>query len=207
MTLDDVQHAAHARRAALVQSLLFVAGFTITFVALGASATLVGRVLVTYRVWVSRIGGLLVLVFGLYLLGVLKVGVLSRERRIHFSDKPLGYLGTVVVGIAFGAGWTPCVGPILGAILMYAGSSVDVSRGVSLLLAYSLGLGVPFVITAVAIEWFLGAFAAIRRHLIWIERISGAVLVIVGVLMLTDSLAAITGALQAWTPSALRSRL
>ncbi len=129
---DARRRAAHGARAArgAAAVALFVAGFTIIFLALGASATLVGRVLVTYRVWVSRIGGLLVLVFGLYLLGVLKVGVLSRERRIHFSDKPLGYLGTVVVGVAFGAGWTPCVGPILGAILMYAGSSADVSRGV-----------------------------------------------------------------------------
>src|SRR5436305_5775597 len=155
MTLDDVPRA---RRVALVHALLFVLGFSLIFLALGASATLLGRLLVVYRVWISRVGGLLVLTFGLYLLGILKLGAFSRERRIHITDKPLGYLGTVVVGIAFGAGWTSCIGPIPGSILTYAATQGEVSRGVSLLGAYSLGLAVPFVLAAVAIERFLVAF-------------------------------------------------
>ena len=111
MTLDDLPRA---RRTAFVHALLFVLGFSLVFLALGASATLIGRLLFTYRVWISRVGGLLVLAFGLYLLGVFNLGAFARERRMHITDKPLGYLGTVVVGVAFGAGWTPCIGPILG---------------------------------------------------------------------------------------------
>ena len=204
MSLEDVQRA---RRVAFVHALLFVLGFSLIFLALGASATIVGRLLVTYRVWISRIGGLLVLAFGLYLLGVFNLGAFARERRIHLTDKPLGYLGTVIVGIAFGAGWTPCIGPILGSILTYAATQQDLSRGVILLGAYSLGLAVPFVAAAVAIEWFLTAFQAIRGHMLWVTRIAGAVLVVVSVLMITDYMAVLTGMLQGWTPSALRNLL
>jgi cytochrome c-type biogenesis protein len=204
MTLDDV---ARARRTALIHSLLFVLGFSLIFLALGASATLLGRLLVTYRVWISRVGGVLVLIFGLYLLGVFNLGVFARERRVHITDKPLGYLGTVVVGIAFGAGWTPCIGPILGSILTYAATQADVSRGVGLLAAYSLGLAIPFVLAAVAIERFVAVFQRMRSGMVWVSRISGALLVVVAVLMLTDYLTVITGVLQAWTPAALKSRL
>src|SRR5581483_10911631 len=146
MTLDDV---ARARRVALVHALLFVLGFSLIFLAMGISATLIGRLLVTYKVWISRIGGLLVLAFGLYLLGAFNLGAFARERRIHITDKPLGYLGTVIVGVAFGAGWTPCIGPILGSILTYAATQGSVQRGMILLGAYSLGLAVPFVLAAV----------------------------------------------------------
>ena len=204
MTLDDLPRA---RRAALAHALLFVLGFSLIFLALGASATLLGRLLVTYRVWISRAGGLLVLAFGLYLLGVFNLGVLSRERRAHVTDKPLGYLGTVIVGVAFGAGWTPCIGPILGSILTYAATQAEVSRGVVLLGAYSLGLGVPFVLAAVAIERFLNAFAVIRRHMVWVTRVSGAALVVIALLMITDYLRVITNVLQAWTPVWLRNVL
>ena len=204
MTLDDV---ARARRTALIHSLLFVLGFSLIFLALGASATLLGRLLVTYRVWISRVGGVLVLIFGLYLLGVFNLGVFARERRVHITDKPLGYLGTVVVGIAFGAGWTPCIGPILGSILTYAATQADVSRGVGLLAAYSLGLAIPFVLAAVAIERFVAVFQRMRSGMVWVSRISGALLVVVAILMLTDYLTVITGVLQAWTPAALKSRL
>lgn len=204
MSLDDVQRA---RRIALIHALLFVLGFSLIFLALGASATLLGRLLITYRVWISRVGGLLVLVFGLYLLGVFNLGVFARERRVHITNKPLGYLGTVAVGIAFGAGWTPCIGPILGSILTYAATQQDVSRGVALLGAYSLGLAVPFVLAAVAVEWFLTAFQTIRRHMVWVTRTAGAVLVVVAVLMITDYLTVLTGILQGWTPAALRNYL
>ena len=204
MTLDD---ARRSRRIALVHALLFVLGFSLIFLALGASATLLGRLLVTYRVWISRVGGLLVLAFGLYLLGVFNLGAFSRERRFHITDKPLGYLGTLIVGIAFGAGWTPCIGPILGSILTYAATQADLSRGVVLLGAYSLGLAIPFVLAAIAIERFLGAFSRLRPHLVWVNRLSGAVLVVVALLMITNYLAVITSVLQGWTPAALRNLL
>lgn len=204
MTLDDVQRS---RRVALVHAVLFVLGFSLIFLALGASATLLGRLLVTYRVWISRVGGVLVLAFGLYLLGVFNLGVFSRERRFHLTDKPLGYLGTLVVGIAFGAGWTPCIGPILGSILTYAATQDDVRRGMLLLGAYSLGLAVPFLLAAVAIERFLAAFQKLRGKMIWVTRLSGAILVIVALLMITDYLTVITGVLQGWTPRGLRNLL
>jgi cytochrome c-type biogenesis protein len=204
LSLDD---ASRARRATLIHALLFVAGFSIIFLALGASATLLGRLLITYRVWISRVGGVLVLAFGLYLLGVFNLGAFSRERRIHLTDKPLGYLGTVLVGVAFGAGWTPCIGPILGSILTYAATQAEVSRGLALLGAYSLGLAVPFILAAVAVERFLAAFAVIRRHMVWVTRVSGGVLVVVALLMITDYLSVLTGVLQSWTPNALKQLL
>jgi cytochrome c-type biogenesis protein len=204
MTLDDVPRA---RRVALVHALLFVLGFSLIFLALGASATLLGRLLVVYRVWISRIGGLLVLAFGLYLLGIFKLDAFARERRIHITDKPLGYLGTILVGIAFGAGWTPCIGPILGSILTYAATQGEVSRGVQLLGAYSLGLAIPFLLAAVAIEHFIVAFGAIKRHLVWVTRVAGALLVVVALLMITDYMSVLTGMLRGWTPDALKNLL
>src|ERR1051325_1643035 len=133
MSLEDVQRS---RRAALVHALLFVAGFSLIFLALGASATVLGRLLIVYRAWLTRLGGVLVLIFGLYLLGAFNLGVFARERRVHLTDKPLGYLGTVVVGIAFGAGWTPCLGPILASILTMAATQDNLGRGMGLLGAY-----------------------------------------------------------------------
>lgn len=204
MTLDDVPRA---RRTALVHALLFVLGFSLVFLALGASATFIGRLLFTYRVWVSRVGGLLVLAFGLYLLGVFNLGAFARERRMHITDKPLGYLGTVVVGVAFAAGWTPCIGPILGTILTYAATESEVSRGVWLLAAYSLGLAVPFVLAAVAIERFVELFDKMRGGMVLMSRISGAMLVVVAVLMITGYMTVLTGILQGWTPAGLRNLL
>ena len=204
MTLDDVPRA---RRVALVHALLFVLGFSLIFLALGVSATLIGRLLVTYRVWITRIDGLLVLAFGLYLLGVFNLGAFARERRIHVTDKPLGYLGTVVVGIAFGAGWTPCIGPILGSILTFAATQGEAAKGATLLGAYSLGLAVPFVLAAVAMERFLVAFNTMKRHMVWVSRVSGALLVIVAILMITDYMTVLTGVLRGWTPQALQNIL
>src|SRR4030081_2744945 len=161
----------NARRAALIHALLFVLGFTLIFVALGASATVLGRVLIHYRVWITRLGGALVIVCGLYLLGVLRVGAFDRERRVHLATKPVGYLGTVLVGVAFGTGWTPCLGPILGAILTYTAATAELSRGLPLLLAYSLGLALPFLIAAVAVERFLETMTRLRPHLARVSQV------------------------------------
>jgi len=204
LTLDDVQRS---RKTALVHALLFVLGFTLIFLALGATATAVGRLLVVHRIWISRVGGVLVLLLGFYLLGAFNVGFLARERRFHITDKPLGYLGTVLVGIAFGAGWSPCIGPILGGILTYTATQAELRRGLVLLGAYSLGLAIPFVLAAVAVERFLAFFRRFRSKLVWVDRIAGALLIVVGVLMITNYLALLTGYLQGWTPAALRARL
>ena len=204
MSLDDVQRA---RRATLVHALLFIAGFTIVFVLLGATATAVGRLLIQQRVWVSRIGGVLVAVFGLYLLGVLNVAPFARERRVHLSDKPLGYLGSVLVGVAFGAGWTPCIGPILGGILTYTATEADLERGVGLLFTYAVGLAIPFVLSALAVERLIELTRAYSRHLVWVSRVSGAVVFALGVLMITGYLPQLTAFLQGLTPGFLRNRL
>ena len=204
LTLEDVQRS---RRIALIHSLLFVLGFSLIFLALGATATTVGRLLGYNREWVGRIGGALVIVLGLYLLGVLNFGFFSQERRLHLATKPLGYLGTVFVGMAFAAGWTPCIGPILGAVLTYTASSADLNHGLVLLSAYSLGLAVPFVAAALAIDKFLGFFQKYKGALVWTTRVSGVLLIFVGILMLTDTMRLLSQWLQPFTPELLRSRL
>ena len=196
-----------ARRSALLHALLFVCGFTIIFVALGASATVLGRVLLHSRIWITRLGGALVVLFGVYLLGVIRVAAFDRERRVHLASKPVGYLGTVLVGVAFGAGWTPCLGPILGAILTYTAATADLSRGLPLLLAYSLGLALPFLLAAVAVERFLETVKRLRPYLARVSQVSGALLIIVGLLMMFDYFTVMGAYMQTWTPDVLRSRL
>jgi cytochrome c-type biogenesis protein len=204
LSLEDV---TKARRTALVHSLLFILGFTIIFVALGATATTLGRMLLTYRYWVSRVGGVLVMVFGLYLLGALNISAFMRERRVHLAEKPLGYLGTVVVGLAFGAGWSPCLGPILGAILALAASAADLSRGLVLLFCYSLGLAVPFLVATLFVERFVAFFARHKAKMLWANRAAGALLLGIGVLMVTNRFAVLATRLQQLTPDFLLRRL
>ena len=204
LNLEDVQRA---RRTTLVHSLLFILGFTLIFLALGATATLLGRVLLTQREWISRIGGLFIIVFGLYMLGAFNVALLSQERRVHLADKPLGYLGTVLVGVAFGAGWTPCIGPILGSILIYTSSAADLSRGLVLLFSYSMGLAVPFLASALLFERFFGALSAVRSRLVWVSRIGGVLMIAVGILLVTDNFTVLAGRLEALPPDAIRRRI
>lgn len=204
VSLEDVKHS---RRIALVHSLLFITGFTLIFLALGATATVLGRLLFQYRDWVGRIGGALVIVLGLYLLGVFNIGAFARERRVHIANKPLGYLGTVLVGMAFAAGWTPCIGPILGGVLTYTASSADLNRGLLLLFAYSLGLAVPFLLAALMIDRFMALFQRFKGALAWMSRISGALLLVIGVLMITGSMTVLSSWLQQWTPEFIRSRI
>jgi cytochrome c-type biogenesis protein len=192
-----------ARRTALVHALLFVLGFSLIFIALGATASVLGRVLFVARVWIARIGGALIIAFGLYLLGVFNVRILARDRRIHLADKPLGYLGTVLVGIAFGAGWTPCIGPIL----IYTSSTADLHRGLLLLTAYSAGLAIPFIVAALAIDRFLAVFARYRGAIKWVNRVGGVLLIAVGLLLVTSYFTVLAGWLQALTPDALRTRI
>ena len=204
LSLEDVQKA---RRAALIHSLLFVLGFTLIFLALGATATALGQLLGYQRVWITRVGGVLIIVFGLYMLGVFNISLFSQERRIHIANKPIGYLGTLLVGIAFGAGWTPCIGPILGSILTYAASSADLSRGIWLLLAYSLGLAVPFLLSAIAVERFLDFFSRMKRQMGWITRTSGVLMIAIGILMVTNYFTLLAAVLNQYTPEFLKSRL
>jgi cytochrome c-type biogenesis protein len=204
MSLDEL---GARRRVALAHALWFIAGFTLIFVALGVAATQVGLFLREQRVWLERAGGALVVVFGLYLLGALRWGVLGRERRVHLQDKPVGYLGSALVGLAFGAGWTPCIGPILGSILMYTSARTSLGQGVGLLFIYSLGLAVPFLLTALALDRFLEWFKGFRRYVGLTTKLAGAVLVFVGVLLASGYFTLLAAWLQGLTPEFLRSRL
>ncbi|HEY8105944.1 MAG TPA: cytochrome c biogenesis protein CcdA [Gemmatimonadales bacterium] len=204
MTLTEV---SGRRRIAVIHALLFVAGFSLVFVLLGASATALGSALRYYQVWIARVGGVLVILFGLLCLGVVKVGFLEQERRLQLQDKPVGYLGSALVGIAFGAGWTPCIGPVLGAILSLAATTESVSRGMLLLGVYSAGLAVPFLLAAVAVESFLEWFQRFRRFLPWVMRVSGVLLIFVGLLMATGQFTRLAGWLQGLTPAFIRNQI
>ncbi len=204
LSLED---AGTRRWVALTHASMFVLGFTVIFVLLGASATALGTLLNYHRVWLERLGGALIVVFGLYLLGAFQWGVLARERRFHVQDKPVGYLGSALVGLAFGAGWSPCIGPILGAVLTYTSATATLGQGIDLLLAYSLGLGLPFLIAALAIERFLGWFQRYRRVMPVVTKAAGVVLVLVGVLLATGYFTLLASWLQGLTPEFLRSRL
>jgi cytochrome c-type biogenesis protein len=203
----SVEDVTKSRRLAVIHALLFISGFTLIFLMLGAGATTLGFVVKSNRVWMARIGGALIIVFGLYLLGVLNIGVFARERRVHLADKPMGYLGSVLVGITFGAGWSPCIGPILGAILTYTASEANLQRGMLLLFAYSMGLAVPFLAAAFAVDWFLKVFARFKGYLGYVQKVAGVLLIIVGLLMVTNYFTILATMLQALTPEFLRSRI
>jgi len=206
LSIDDVQ-GARARRTALVHGLLFTLGFSVIFIALGAIASGFGQVMAANRGWISQVGGIVIIVFGLYLMGLLNVGFLAQERRLHLAEKPVGYLGTVFVGVAFGAGWTPCIGPILGSILMYASGQESLGRGVVLLTAYSLGLAVPFVLSALAVDRFMAFFSRVKRQMAWLSRGTGLVMVGIGLLMVTNRFTVLAAWLTRFTPDFLLERL
>jgi cytochrome c-type biogenesis protein len=200
-TLDEM---TSRRRLALAHAVLFVLGFSLVFVLLGASATALGTALKIYKDWIQRIGGVLIILFGVYCLGVLRLDFLGRERRLHLEQKPVGFLGSVLVGMAFGAGWSPCIGPVLGGILSLAATEADLGQGLVLLGAYSAGLAVPFLGAALALDRFMGWFQRFRRHLHLVQRVSGVLLILMGLLILTGQFTRLAGWLQTLTPDALR---
>jgi len=208
MSLEELEEGgAGVRRTALVHSLLFVAGFSLIFMALGASASLIGRFLRDYQIWISRVGGGIVIVFGLYLLGITPLRFLSLERRVHLKDKPLGYAGSVLVGITFGAGWTPCIGPILGGILTFAATRQHMTDGLLLLGFYSAGLAVPFIVSTMALSWFLLTFQRMRRFIPWVERLSGSLLILVGILLITGRFTVLAAWAARFTPDFILNRI
>ena len=206
VSLEDMQDGVD-RKATLIHSLLFASGFSIIFIVLGASASFLGVFLRHYEIWIARVGGLAIMVLGLHLTGILRITALLKERRLHMADKPSGYLGSLGVGAAFGAGWTPCIGPVLGAILTLAGTQESVWSGVSLLTVYSMGLAIPFLLSAWALDSFLDTFSRFRRFLPVVEKASGILLIILGLLLLTGSFTILSTYLIRFTPEWILMRI
>jgi cytochrome c-type biogenesis protein len=197
---DSAVPSADARRRVVVASLAFILGFSIVFVSLGASASLIGQFLMSRLTILGRIAGAIIVIFGLHTMGVFRIEWLYQDARVQTTRRPAGFFGAILVGIAFAFGWTPCIGPILAGILAIAAAQETVGDGVRLLLAYSLGLGVPFLATALAINRFFVAFGKIRRYYHSIELVSGGLLVAIGVLIFTNRFTVIAQWLTPYLP-------
>jgi cytochrome c-type biogenesis protein len=185
---------AYIRKVTIQNSSAFVLGFSVVFILLGISSSFVGSMLAFYYDQIRIVGGIIIILFGLYIMGVLKLNFLSSDKRIHLKSKPRGLIGSFIVGLTFGAGWTPCIGPILGSILFIAGTSGSVMYGFKLLLAYSAGLAIPFLATSLAMSTFLSHFAGIQKYMRVIMIVSGILLVSFGVILLTDKVYILLGA-------------
>ena len=177
----------------ITNSLTFILGFSSVFVALGASSSAVGKFMFEYQEWIRIGGGVLIIVFGLFVAGFLKMDFLMRDKKVHLSGKPAGYVGTFLVGMTFAAGWTPCIGPILGTILLYASSQGSAFYGFKLLAVYSLGLALPFFISSLAINSFLSYSKKLMRYMRVIMIVSGLLLILFGILLLTNRVREFTG--------------
>lgn len=203
--IKDAHASTKVRLTVISHSVVFIAGFSVVFIALGALAGLASSSFQMHmREWlgvIQKVGGVLIFIFGVHLSGLFHIGALLGEKRIHIGNKPTGFVGTFLVGVAFAAGWTPCIGPILGAILAIAASSAGgAGRGVLLLSVYSLGLGVPFLISAILFHSFLSFFDRFKKHIRMVEIATGILLMIAGVLLFFDQFTRLTGYLYQILP-------
>ena len=202
--LDEEHPTAQVRLTVLLHSLCFIAGFSAVFILLGAIAGIASSNIQAYLreglEWVEKIGGLLILLFGIHITGLFHFGVLLGDKRVHLQKKPSGFIGTFVVGLAFAAGWTPCIGPILASILVVAASSGQVGEGIILLGIYSLGLGVPFLLSGLLFHQFLAAFKRFRKHIRLVEICTGVMLIAVGIMLMFNMLGEITMFFYQWIP-------
>ncbi len=191
--LKDKNLQGSLTRSVVLNSLMFILGFSVTFISLGASATWLGQILLSRMQLLYRLAGLIIIVFGIHLLGIVKLNFLYQDKRFHNVEKPRGVLGAFVLGLAFAFGWTPCIGPILAGILTIASTKQTVGQGVLLLGIYSLGLGVPFLMTSLGLNKFLAFYGRFKRHFHTVEMVSGALVIVVGVLILTNNLSRLAG--------------
>jgi cytochrome c-type biogenesis protein len=197
--LADAEPEPLVRREALGAACLFVAGFSTVFVALGASASAIGTLIQRYSQQLAILAGIVIIVMGLHFLGLTRIGILMREKRLPMA-KPVGLWGAYVMGLAFAFGWTPCIGPILATILAVAASKETVAKGAGLLAVYSAGLGVPFLIAAFAVEPAAAFIARFKRHIAMTEKVMGALLVLTGVAFLTGFVSEASYWLLEWFP-------
>jgi cytochrome c-type biogenesis protein len=190
----QAEHPSHViRQKAILHSLFFICGFTVVFVLLGASATYIGSFLSAHAIIIRKVGGVLLVLLGIHVTGLFPIKFLLGEKRVNIQHKPAGYAGSFLVGIAFAAGWTPCIGPILAAILAVAATEESVYQGIALLLLYSLGLGVPFFLSALAMNKFMAVFNRFKKFIHVFEIITGILLMVVGVLIYTNWLSRLSG--------------
>jgi cytochrome c-type biogenesis protein len=193
---DSYSFLSKERKTILLNSIFFIAGFSAVFILLGASATWIGSFLSSKISILSKLAGAVIIFFGMYKMGLIRTHFFYKEARFQVNDKKFGYAGAVLIGAAFAFGWTPCIGPILAGILTYAGTLEKVNQGVFFLLVYSLGLGIPFILTAFGIDRFWGFFNRIKKYLKLLDVTSGVVMVIMGLLIYTNKLILIPGYLS-----------
>ena len=189
----DENKKGEVRRKTIIHALLFILGFSLVFILLGLTATGLGRALFSYQKFIRIAGGVLIMLFGLQLTGILKLNFLIRERKISIAAKSANYLSSFLIGMTFAAAWTPCAGPILGSILILAGTKADLVSGAKLLTVYSIGIAIPFFVTALLVNTFLEYFNRIQKFLNAINMAGGVLLIVVGFLMATNYLAVISG--------------
>jgi cytochrome c-type biogenesis protein len=201
------QAFSRVRWRVVLNSVAFIAGFSLVFVSLGASAGFLSSLFLGYRNLIRTLGGLLIVLVGLYLMGLFKIAALERYLQFNLKDKPAGYFGSVLVGITFAVAWTPCVGPILGAILALAGSAAEIGRGTVLLATYAAGLALPFFLSALAVNTFFQFSQAFRRYIQAFHVAGGILLVVVGLLLLTDYMTLLNVYVLRFTPEWLLRRL
>jgi len=182
------------RRKVFLSTLAYVAGFSFVFILMGATASIFGKLLFKFQDLIRIIGGMLIILLGVHLTGLIRIPLLDMEKRVTFVKKPLHFLGTFLVGMAFGAGWTPCIGPLLGSILVVAGSQETVGRGMVLLGIYSAGLAIPFVILSLFVHLIVVFIRRASRLLKYINPLAGVLLILMGVLLMADKLSLLTRA-------------
>jgi cytochrome c-type biogenesis protein len=193
------EHPDHkVRKQTILHSLIFIAGFTTIFVLLGASATFLGNFLQEHMTVLRKAGGVLIILFGIHVTGIIDIGILLGERRVTLHRKPAGYLGSFLVGLAFAAGWTPCIGPILASILIVAATEEKVYHGMALLLVYSIGLGTPFFLSSLALHRFLSFFNRYKKYIRIMEIVTGVFLIIIGVLIFSNYLTILSKYISIW---------
>jgi cytochrome c-type biogenesis protein len=210
VSLDEMrseQARSRVRWRMVLNSLAFIMGFSLVFVSLGASASFLGGLFLEYRNTIRILGGVFILLVGIYLLGFFKIAAFERYLQFNLKDKPAGYLGSILVGITFAVAWTPCVGPILGATLALASTAGEIGRGTMLLTSYAAGLAVPFFLSALAINSFFQLSQRLRRYVQAIHALGGILLIIVGILLITDYMTFLNAYALRFTPEWLLQRL